>query len=185
MSMQHLIFITYFYLTSLCINLISLYHWIMLLIIRDDEWFMTPIKAKIPLLCMSHYISGCIKDLLLPFCTLVRHLTFYVFIKRVNDMMGDNTIRFVCIVLFNSFKADGQIFGWCVISSCVIMCSYSQMVQQKLILYPLCAIPLLLSFLSIDVIMATNWYSHWVCWWHIGKPGHKLSSTQQSSLIKS
>lgn len=123
---------------------------------------------------MSHYISGCIKDLLLPFCTLVRHLPFYVFIKRVNDMMGDNTIRFVCIVLFNSFKADGQICGWCVISSCVIMCSYPQMVQQKLILYPLCAIPLLPSFLSIDVIMATNWYSHWVCWWFNSNPGQTV-----------
>lgn len=38
--------------------------------------------------------------------------------------------------------------------------------------------PLLPPFLPIDVIMATNWWSHWVCWWHEGEWGHKLSTTQ-------
>lgn len=32
--------------------------------------------------------------------------------------------------------------------------------------------------------MATNWWSHWVCWWHEGEWGHKLSTTQLHSLIR-
>lgn len=39
-------------------------------------------------------------------------------------------------------------------------------------------VPLLPPFLPIDVIMATNWWSYWVCWWHKGEWGHKLSTTQ-------